>query len=113
VKLFRDPREERIVWRVRELGLGATARIPGEPDTWEGWEDSAVSPERVGDYLRKFRSLLDRYDYLRISSSVLAARFPVNMATDNRVRSYCQRCSVMNSSTRFVSSRQSGTANGK
>ena len=62
-KLFQDAKEERIVWRVRELGLGATARIPGEPDTWEGWEDSAVSPDRIGDYLRQFRSLLDRYEY--------------------------------------------------
>ena len=33
----------------QEGGLGATARVPGEPGvTWEGWEDSAVPPQRVG-----------------------------------------------------------------
>ena len=26
---------------------GATAKIPGEPDNHEGWEDSAVPPEKA------------------------------------------------------------------
>jgi len=43
--------------------LGATARIPGEPDTWEGWEDSAVPPERLDDYLRQLKRLYDNYGY--------------------------------------------------
>ena len=33
------------------------------PDTWEGWEDSAVHPDVLGDYLRALRDLLDRYEY--------------------------------------------------
>src|SRR5205823_1208935 len=28
IKLFDDPDEERLVWDVREQGLGATARVP-------------------------------------------------------------------------------------
>lgn len=48
---------------VRESGLGATAYVPGQPETWEGWEDSAVPREALGDYLRAFRRLLDRYGY--------------------------------------------------
>ncbi|MEH6665583.1 MAG: FAD-linked oxidase C-terminal domain-containing protein, partial [Brevundimonas sp.] len=48
---------------VRESGLGATAYVPGEPETWEGWEDAAVPREALGDYLRAFRRLLDRYGY--------------------------------------------------
>src|SRR5205814_484524 len=63
MKLFDDPAAEKTVWRVRESGLGATARVPGEPDTWEGWEDSATPPQRLGDYLRDFRKLLNRYAY--------------------------------------------------
>ena len=31
--------------------------------TWPGWEDSAVPPERLGDYLRDLRALLDKYGY--------------------------------------------------
>src|SRR5205823_7842173 len=63
MKLFDDPDAEKTVWRVRESGLGATARVPGDPDTWEGWEDSAAPPERLGDYLRDFHKLLNRYAY--------------------------------------------------
>ena len=63
MKLYDDEQEESIVWKIRESGLGATARIPGSPDAWEGWEDSAVAPDRLGDYLRALRSLFDRYQY--------------------------------------------------
>ncbi len=63
VKLFDDPELEQHVWEVREAGLGATAFIPGKPDTYEGWEDSAVPPERLGEYLRRLRKLADKYQY--------------------------------------------------
>ena len=48
---------------MREAGLGATAFVPGKPDTYEGWEDSAVPPERVGDYLRALGKLAGKYGY--------------------------------------------------
>ncbi|HET6615187.1 MAG TPA: FAD-binding and (Fe-S)-binding domain-containing protein, partial [Dehalococcoidia bacterium] len=63
MKLFDDPPVEAMIWKVRESGLGATARVPGEKDTWEGWEDSAVAPENLGAYLRDLRALFERYDY--------------------------------------------------
>ncbi|RKG81809.1 FAD-binding oxidoreductase [Corallococcus exercitus] len=63
MSLFDDPAQEHLVWEVRESGLGATAFIPGEPDAWPGWEDSAVPPERMGQYMRDFRALLDRFGY--------------------------------------------------
>jgi FAD/FMN-containing dehydrogenase/Fe-S oxidoreductase len=63
VKLFDDPELEQHVWEVREAGLGATAFIPGKADTYEGWEDSAVPPERLGEYLRRLRKLAKKYDY--------------------------------------------------
>jgi FAD/FMN-containing dehydrogenase/Fe-S oxidoreductase len=62
-RLYDDPKQERHIWEVREAGLGATAFIPGKPDTYEGWEDSAVPPERVGDYIRELRKLAARYGY--------------------------------------------------
>jgi FAD/FMN-containing dehydrogenase/Fe-S oxidoreductase len=48
---------------VREAGLGATARVPGLADTWPGWEDSAVPPEALGDYLAELLDLFERYGY--------------------------------------------------
>src|SRR3569623_2065304 len=56
-------REAEMMWKVREAGLGATAYFPGSPDTYEGWEDSAVPPDQLGSYLRGFRALLDRYEF--------------------------------------------------
>jgi Fe-S oxidoreductase len=63
MKLFDDPGEERMLWTVRESGLGATAHVPNKRITWEGWEDAAVAPEKLGDYLREFRALLERHHY--------------------------------------------------
>ncbi|MDR6536534.1 FAD-binding and (Fe-S)-binding domain-containing protein [Variovorax soli] len=63
MKLIDDPEVERHIWRVREAGLGATAHVPDQPITWEGWEDSSVPPARLGEYLRKLRALFDRYGY--------------------------------------------------
>jgi FAD/FMN-containing dehydrogenase/Fe-S oxidoreductase len=62
-KLFDDPAHEKLVWELREEGLGATAKIPGRPDNHEGWEDSSVPPDKLGGYLRDLQKLLDRYGY--------------------------------------------------
>jgi FAD/FMN-containing dehydrogenase/Fe-S oxidoreductase len=58
MRLFRDPIESQQAWSVRESALGATSFVPGEGHNWEGWEDAAVPPERLGDYLRDFRKLM-------------------------------------------------------
>ena len=63
MKLFTDPREEKMLWTVRESALGATAHVPNKKITWEGWEDAAVSPDRLAGYLRDFRALLQRHGY--------------------------------------------------
>ena len=64
MKLVDDPLQEAIIWEIRDAGLGASARVPNEPDTWEGWEDSAVSPNDIGNYMRDFRALLNKFGYL-------------------------------------------------
>jgi FAD/FMN-containing dehydrogenase/Fe-S oxidoreductase len=62
--LVRDERTETRVWKVREAGLPGSAYVPGRPETWEGWEDTAVPPERLGDYLRELKALFDKYGYV-------------------------------------------------
>src|SRR5579884_3693109 len=63
IKLFDTPADMKKIWLVRESALGATGRVPGEKDAWPGWEDSAVPPDKVADYLRDLRDLMERYDY--------------------------------------------------
>ncbi|HET6274630.1 MAG TPA: FAD-binding and (Fe-S)-binding domain-containing protein [Candidatus Cybelea sp.] len=62
-KIFDDREEEKRLWEVRESGLGSTSKIPREPDFYPGWEDSAVDPTRLGEYLREFQQLMERYGY--------------------------------------------------
>jgi FAD/FMN-containing dehydrogenase/Fe-S oxidoreductase len=51
------------VWEVRESALGVTSHVAGEPMSWEGWEDSAVAPEKLGAYLRDLRKMMAAYGY--------------------------------------------------
>ena len=55
--------EAKSVWHVRESALGAMVFVPGEPDRWEGWEDAAVPPAQLGNYLRAITSLMAEYGY--------------------------------------------------
>ncbi|MFF4824203.1 FAD-binding and (Fe-S)-binding domain-containing protein [Streptomyces sp. NPDC001312] len=58
-----DPEREQEMLKAREAGLGVTARPPDGRETWEGWEDSAVPPDRLGDYLRDLKGLFDEFGY--------------------------------------------------
>jgi FAD/FMN-containing dehydrogenase len=63
MKLFVSDEDQGKIWQIREAGLGATAFVPGDPVTWEGWEDSAVPPYKVGPYLRELCKLYEKYNY--------------------------------------------------
>ncbi len=55
--------EAKAVWRIRESGPRAAISAPGAPPRYEGWDDSAVPPEKLGGYLRDLRALLNEYHY--------------------------------------------------
>ena len=63
MRLFTNRQQINRVWEVRESSLGVISYVPGEPLTWEGWEDSAVAPEKLGRYLRDLRKLMNSFDY--------------------------------------------------
>ncbi len=58
-----DKNQAKLVWVVRESSLGATSHVPGEDLNWEGWEDAAVAPEKLGGYLRDLRKMFAAYGY--------------------------------------------------
>jgi FAD/FMN-containing dehydrogenase/Fe-S oxidoreductase len=58
-----EPHQATEIWDIRESGLGATARVPGMAPTHPGWEDAAVDPGQLGDYLREFRRLVKAFGY--------------------------------------------------
>ncbi|MEY8042269.1 FAD-binding and (Fe-S)-binding domain-containing protein [Saccharopolyspora cebuensis] len=56
-----DPDEMRQLWRIREAAAGLVTRLPDGGAAWPSWEDSAVPPERLADYLRDLYRLLDEH----------------------------------------------------
>jgi FAD/FMN-containing dehydrogenase/Fe-S oxidoreductase len=63
ISIVEDAAQEAGLWLTREGGLGATTFPPDGKDYWAGWEDSAVPPERCGDYLRDLKALEKKYGY--------------------------------------------------
>jgi Fe-S oxidoreductase len=55
--------EAKAAWQIREAGPRAAAFAPGAPAEWEGWDDSAVAPQKLGAYLRDIRRLMNEYQY--------------------------------------------------
>ena len=49
------------LWRIRADGAGLGGRTPDGNPAWPCWEDSAVPPERLGNYLRDLRALLTKH----------------------------------------------------
>lgn len=62
-KVITDHTERAKLWRVREDGAGLSSRRLDGVQTWPGWEDSAVAPERLADYLSELLPLVKRYGY--------------------------------------------------
>ncbi len=92
-RVLDDREHEQQLWRTREAGLGATAHVTSDHPTWEGWEDSSVPPERLGDYLRAFRKLLDRYNYIgdfygHFGQGCLHTRINFDLFTADGVRAF-------------------------
>jgi FAD/FMN-containing dehydrogenase/Fe-S oxidoreductase len=61
-RLVTEQPEMSALWRIREDGAGLAARSLERP-AHAGWEDAAVPPERLGEYLRAFEDLLQGFGY--------------------------------------------------
>ena len=89
------PAEARHVWRLRESGPRAAAYAPGAPAEWEGWDDSAVAPEKLGAYLRDLRRLLDEYGYRtafygHYGHGCVHMRISFDLESENGIRRYAE-----------------------
>ncbi len=92
-RIYLGPHDQHQLWEAREGGLGATAFVPGQPDAWPGWEDSAVPPERLGAYLRDLRKLFDAYDlhpalYGHFGMGLVHCRVPFDLYTAEGVAKF-------------------------
>lgn len=49
------------LWQIRADGAGLAGRTADGSQAWPGWEDSAVPPEHLGEYLRDLQTLMNRH----------------------------------------------------
>lgn len=90
---YEDKNEEKAVWTLRESSVGATAFVPGKPPAWSGWEDAAVPPARIGDYLRDYSKLLDRHGldcalYGHFGQGCIHCRITFDLTSKEGIRNY-------------------------
>lgn len=57
-RIITDSRQMGALWKIRADGAGLSGRLPDGAPTHSGWEDAAVPPEMLGNYLRDFDSLM-------------------------------------------------------
>ena len=93
MRLYEDPEEEERLWKVRESGLGATAWVPGMPDNWPGFEDSAVPPDKVSPYLHDLRDLMAKYKlevslYGHFGQGCIHCRIPFDLYTAGGLKAF-------------------------
>jgi Fe-S oxidoreductase len=63
MRLCERDEDAKRLWEVREAALGISAHPSGMRPAYEGWEDAAVAPERLGAYLRDLQALLREFNY--------------------------------------------------
>jgi FAD/FMN-containing dehydrogenase/Fe-S oxidoreductase len=85
--------EAKAVWQIRESGPRAAAFAPGAPPEWEGWDDAAVAPEKLGSYLRDIRKLLNEYGYRaafygHFGHGCIHMRVSFDLESENGIRKY-------------------------
>src|SRR3984893_4638618 len=101
MKLMPDPPSARLytqkqaqaVWQIRESGPRAAAFAPGAPSEWEGWDDAAVAPEKLGAYLRDIRKLMNEYSYRgsfygHFGHGCIHMRVSFDLVTEGGIRKY-------------------------
>ena len=93
IRFYDDKNDERAVWALRETSVGATAFVPGKPPAWSGWEDAAVPPARIGEYLRDFRKLLDKHGldcalYGHFGQGCIHCRITFDLTSEGGIRNY-------------------------
>ena len=79
-----DPQEQRRWYALREAGLGLAMALKGDAKPLPYVEDTAVSPEQLPEYVRRFEEIVARHDtesayYGHASTGCLHIRPVVNM----------------------------------
>jgi FAD/FMN-containing dehydrogenase/Fe-S oxidoreductase len=93
VKLYEEAEQIAQVWEIREGGVG-NSKVPGEHPGWPSWEDAAVAPDQIGDYLRDLEKLCAKHGrrisclFGHIGHGCVHSRIDWDFLTPDGVRNY-------------------------
>jgi len=93
-RLYTKP-EAQAIWQIREAGPRAAAFAPGAAPQWDGWDDAAVAPEKLGPYLRDLRALLNDFGYVasfygHFGHGCIHMRVSFDLESENGIRKYSE-----------------------
>ena len=85
------PEEQRNAWAIRSAGLGLLMSVKGDSKPLPFVEDTAVSPERLPEYVRRFDSIVKSHNtyagyYGHASVGCLHIRPMINIKTQSGLR---------------------------
>lgn len=60
-RIVHTTEEAAALWSIRADGVGLAGRTPQGNPTWPGWEDAAVPPAQLADYLVAFEELMEKH----------------------------------------------------
>jgi FAD/FMN-containing dehydrogenase/Fe-S oxidoreductase len=92
-EMLTDKDQQQRIWVVREAALAATAHVPDWPETYPGWEDSAVRRDNLGGYLCDLKKLLHKhgYDaslYGHFGDGLVHCRIPFDLRTERGLKNW-------------------------
>jgi FAD/FMN-containing dehydrogenase/Fe-S oxidoreductase len=88
-----EPAQQARIWSLRESALGLSMTMKGDAKSISFVEDTAVAPQRLRDFISRFRQLLQRHDtnagvYAHASVGCLHVRPVVNMKTTEGIAKF-------------------------
>lgn len=86
-RAVREPAERAALWRAREDGAGLASSLLDGTRGKPGWEDAAVPPHRLGEYLEGLRDLQRRHGFAGVlyghfGAGCVHVRFDFDTDTD-------------------------------
>lgn len=84
---------QRVLWRCRRDGTGLATRRPDGHEAWAGWEDAAVPPDRLAEYLTELDDLLAQFGYSGTSyghfgEGCMHMRIDFDLLSTNGIKQY-------------------------
>jgi FAD/FMN-containing dehydrogenase len=91
--LVTEPAAQAVLWRCRTDAAGLATRRADGAEAWGGWEDAAVPPHRLADYLRGLDALMARYglagaSYGHFGEGCMHMRIDFDLLSDDGIRAY-------------------------